>query len=204
MRLETIIYFSWSKATTDQSGSLFGKLQPKLNFNIAEDTETYIPIPYTVKNFHLGIQLPKDFVSKNDKQTEWEIPMVIEEPINPNSMPMYNKLMLYPKKQTKGMEFTHEELRGYNWFNSQGVSNELTERLDSVWLNKYENGIRLPPGFSDHNIEQDEMKHSAVDLDLDVNPDNARVLKLLLLAYPNSGGGEEVSFEERMKVQISI
>lgn len=145
----------------------------------------------------MGIQLPKGFVSKNDSQTEWEIPMVIEEPEITNSLPMYNKFLLYPKNTQKGMEFTHEELRGYNWFKQRGIVNALTVRCDSVWINNYENGIRLPPGFVNSNIKQDEMKMEEVDLKTESNEYFMMPLKFV---YPKGGNDLEMSLEERLKV----
>ena len=79
--------------------------------------------------------------------------------------------------------------------------NALTDRCDSVWVNKYENGIRLPPGFTSSNLKQDEMKVEDVDLSFEKNEHYKMPVKF---AYPNGGSGEEVSLEERLKVKFLL
>jgi hypothetical protein len=124
---------------------------PEMAFSIREDTVYCESIPYTVKPFDQGIQLPPNFVSHNNPQTQWKIPLVIEDTIRPCVIPLYDKFMLYPKS---GIEMSPEELRAYKYHKKHGNDNEFTKRCDEFWENSSEVGFRMPPGFVQKNEKQ--------------------------------------------------
>lgn len=156
----------WSKAKsgTGSKGNLFGKsgAQSEIGFDIMEDEEdTFDPIPYIVKTFHLGIQLPGTFVARNNpEKTKWNLPTCIEEPVVPNSIPIYDKFLLYPKP---GIEISLEELKAYRWFKARSITAPITERYDHILTNTVESGIRIPPGFVSKNIEQTKFENVEED-----------------------------------------
>jgi hypothetical protein len=142
----------WTKAKMGSNGALFPtKSAPEMAFSIPEDTACYEPIPYTVKYFDQGIQLPSNFVCRNNPQTQWKIPLVIEDAIRPCVIPLYDKFMLYPKS---GIEMSSEELRAYKYHNKNGNYNNFTRRCDEFWKSSLESGIRMPPGFFQKNEKQ--------------------------------------------------
>lgn len=152
----------WSKVKsgTGSQGNLFGKLgaQSEIGFDIMEDEkDTFDPISYIVKTFHLGIQLPETFIARNNpEKTNWDLPTCIEEPVVPNSIPMYDKFLLYPKP---GIEISLEEHKAYRWFKARLITSPITERYDHILLNTVESGIRIPPGFVSKNIIQSKFEN---------------------------------------------
>ncbi|CAO1417608.1 unnamed protein product [Diamesa tonsa] len=154
----------WSKAKSGigSKGNLFGKsgAQSEIGFEIMEDEEdTVDPIPYIVKTFHLGIQLPKTFVARNNpEKTKWNLPIFIQEPVIPNSIPMYDKFLLYPKPD---IEISLEELKAYRWFKARSITAPITERYDHILSNTVESGIRIPPGFVSKNMNQTKFESTA-------------------------------------------
>ena len=130
-----------------------------------DEEDSFDPIPYLVKTFHLGVQLPGTFVAKNNpEKTKWSIPICIEEPVVPNSIPMYDKFLLYPKP---GIEISLEELKAYRWFKARSITVPITECYDHILTNTVESGIRLPPGFVSKNIVQTQFKCAAEDITQD-------------------------------------
>lgn len=144
----------WSKGNASNKGGLFGKsgASSHLDFAIMEDDDLP-PIPCPVKLFELGIRLPPGFVRSNKPQKPWNIPIVIEEPLVPKAVPMYEKFLLYPNAQT---DISPDEYRAYKWFKDREMKGLLTEQYDHVWENKFETEIRIPPGFHKRNVKQDE------------------------------------------------
>ena len=144
----------WTKDNVSKKGGLFGKAgaSSHLNFAIMED-DVLPPIPCPQKLYELGVQLPPNFVSRNLPQKPWNIPMVVEEPLVPKAIPMYEKFLLYPNTYT---EISPDEYRGYKWFKDRGMKSPLTEQYDYIWENKYETEIRIPPGFPKCSVKQIE------------------------------------------------
>lgn len=148
----------WNKASKSSKNKLFDSksiVGSQPGFAIMED-ESLPPIPCNNKLYEKGCILPPNWVSKNKPQNPWNIPTVIEEPAVANSIPMYDKFLLYPSPD---IEISSEELKGYRWFKSRGdTSAKIILQLASVFENKYEYGARIMPGFQSKNIKQDNVK----------------------------------------------
>ncbi|KAG5682144.1 hypothetical protein PVAND_011517 [Polypedilum vanderplanki] len=150
----------WTKAKVKVKGkgvfttALIGATSS--NFNILEDDTIYEPILCPRKLYEKGICLPPGFISKNKPQKSWEVPIVIEESQIPNSIPKYDKFLTYP---ARGVEISLEEIRGYKWFKNQNKTSSLTVQYDFILTNKFENGCRIIPGFTNKNIEQSKINY---------------------------------------------
>ncbi|CRK98523.1 CLUMA_CG011876, isoform A [Clunio marinus] len=146
----------WTKAKAGHCQKLFSKTGTlQLSFPIMDDEEI-VPIPCKEKLFELGIKLPQGFVSRNLPQKPWNVATVIEEPQVPRSIPCYEKFLLYPQSQ---VEISADEYRGYKWFKDRNITNNLTRQYDSIWENKFETPIRIPPGFESKNVKQIEKEN---------------------------------------------
>lgn len=181
----------WNKAKLGKTGKLFGRAgatsQP--GFAIMED-EGMPPIPCKENLFVKGIQLSKNYVSRNLSQKEWNVPTVIDEPVSSRSIPLYEKFFLYPSKH---QEISADEYRGYKWFKDRGIIAPITEEHDSVWSNGYDYSIRIPPGFVAKNVPQVEKVNFAIFQHDEQSMDF--IVPLTKMYPPN---GEVISFEELM------
>lgn len=181
----------WSKGNGHKKGGLFGKAgsSSHLDFAIMED-DKLPPIHCPQKLFELGIQLPPGFVSHNKPQKPWNVPVVIEEPLVPRAIPMYEKFLLYPNAET---EISPEEYRGHKWFKDRGMNAPLREQYDHIWENKFESAIRIPPGFHKCNVKQVEEKIFKRFIESDESDPGVLQVPLHKI-YPE--GNDERSLEE--------
>lgn len=151
----------WTKAKLNKGKGLFGKscTTTQLDFDIMED-ENFLPeIPYNKRLFEKGIKLPSSFEARNRVQNKFNVPMIVEEPIQAKVIPRYNKFMVYPNVS---LEMSLEEYRGYRFFKKKGLTTSFTRQYDIFFENKYENGIRIIPGFVKNNHNQDEVMFGVV------------------------------------------
>lgn len=178
----------WTKARTGKHGSLFDKAaelhQPC--FNIMED-DNITPLPCPVNNFKSGVQLPPGHVFKNGCQKPWNVPIFVEEPVVPGAIPCYEKFLLYPNVST---EISADEYRAYKWFKDRGMAAPVTRSYENIWTNKFENNIRIPPGFVDKSTKQEKF---STELFIDSGEVSGFQLPFKGM-YP--GNGEVFSFEE--------
>lgn len=127
----------------------------KLPFDIMSDDDL-IPYPEEEKKrFALGIQLPSGFISKNLAQTPFDMPAHRDDEHKKNSIPAYNKFMLFPNKSKS---YSMEELHAYKWFSKKNITNNFTKVQDLVWGNGHSVPIRLPPHFQRSSLPQDAMQ----------------------------------------------
>ena len=181
----------WNKAKSGKHGNLFGKAgaSNQLDFAIMED-EILPPIPCLENLFKQGVQLPAGFVSCNKPQKPWNIPIFIEEPNEPRSVPCYDKFLCYPNVST---EISPEELWAYKWFKKREIQAPIVHDHDLIWSNVFENGARIPPGFVSKNVEQVEKEEFEMFVaDDDVTGFQTALVKI----YPKDG--EEFSLEENL------
>lgn len=180
----------WTKGKLGKTGKLFGKEDVKmpLDFNIMED-DNLPPIPCPEKLFEKGIQLPPNFVARNEPQPSFDIPMVVAEPAVPRAVPCYEKFLLYPNQTT---EISPDEYRGYKWYKDHGMTTRLTKQYDSIWANTFESGIRIPPGFVNRNMPQ--IEHQKIERFVATDEIQSFVFPIDWI-YPGENDGE-ISFEE--------
>lgn len=154
---------TWAKIKMSSTGKSI-----KSKFEIMEDdsnqNEALSPIPCKNKLYELGVQLPANFVARNKQQTNCtDIPMFVEDEPKPNTIPCYEKFLLYPNSHT---EISSEELRGFRWFMKKGeLSAPVVQKYSQLLINTFESGARLFPGFISHNliIEKEEKYPSELD-----------------------------------------
>lgn len=154
----------WNKAKSSKHNKLFNEktIGAQPGFSIMED-ESLPSISYSKKLYDQGCTLPANFVSTNKPQNPWNIPIVVEEPTAPNSIPCYDKFLLYPSSD---IEISLEESRAYRWFkNNDKMTAPIIHQHASVFENNYKHGARIIPGFVNKNIKQDIVKY---ELDYDI------------------------------------
>lgn len=179
----------WNKAKSSKHNKLFNDktigIQP--GFSIMED-ESLPPISYSKKMYEQGCKLSTSFVSTNKPQNPWNIPIVVEEPTAPNTIPCYDKFLLYPSSD---IEISLEESRAYRWFKSQDkMTAPIIHQHSSVFENNYVYGARIIPGFVSKNIKQDIIEY---ELDYDVN---CKSFKFPIKKMISKDGTTEYSIEE--------
>lgn len=161
----------WSKAQKDNrksSAKLFKNCnQSVVNFTIHadddDDDETdndapknpyKIPLCDPSTKFDLSIKLPPNFVRQSKPQTNFDVPLYVEEEILPFRVPAYDKIRICPRPDKL---FSIEELAAYNWFKRRNIKNKFTAAHDEYWCNGIEYPIRLPPLFARENLPQSIM-----------------------------------------------
>lgn len=133
----------WSSAKKGpQKCSLFPKKDKgndDIGFDICEDSVDAIRIDESMPESD-GIQLPPGFVSKNNPQDEFNVPLIIQE--QTAAVPEYLKHFCYPSSRVD-QEFSPEEILAYRYWKNQinyqecRVVTEMEEFMDAINLPKY-------------------------------------------------------------------
>lgn len=145
----------WNKAKIKSNPLFSGASSSKPAFPILEDDDLG-PIPLSEKDNHYirGIQLPKDFMSKNLPQEEFAFPLHRDEDPAKNTLYRYDKFMAFPAPDKC---YSLEEIFAYKWFNQRNIQNNFTRKQDAVWATEYGIPMRLPPHFVRKNAKQDDV-----------------------------------------------
>ncbi len=136
----------------------------KPDFEIMEDDSLIVPIECKNKLYELGAQLPKDFVSSNKPQkSSVDFPMIVDDPVQPNVIPFYDKFDAYPNSHT---EISPEELRGFRWFVKKKMLNApVVRQYSELLMNSFECGPRLFPGFVKSSVSSEKEVKYSTDLE---------------------------------------
>ncbi|EDW08405.1 uncharacterized protein LOC6578560 [Drosophila mojavensis] len=114
-------------------------------FPIHVDEKSLPPIVDPAGNQLKAFKPPSNFKAKNVKQDPWITPVTIEDQPDKNTLPCYNKCMLYPRPN---MEFSPEEYRAYCWFKQRNAQHPFVLRHDPWWGNDCALGVRRYPNFA--------------------------------------------------------
>lgn len=192
----------WSKAGAQQSTRMYTSACAP-SFPILEDMdletdEKLEPMPMTgaQNTYGKGIQLPRNFISKNEPLTPFPTSFFIEEPIVANSYPAYDKCMLFPKPEKS---FSIEELAAYRWYKRVKQHNAFTDEQDLVWLNEPSVGIRLYPQFmsENDNVENEKWNTKRYLVEDSIQPGKCQFAFNINHTYPKNSD-EEFTNEDRL------
>ncbi|XP_037039331.1 uncharacterized protein LOC119076591 isoform X2 [Bradysia coprophila] len=185
----------WSKASSRKSVFHNVHGNSALKFAILEDDLEQPPIklaPLPPDNGNLAINLPKNFVRKNDPQTPFELAAYVEEVVDLHTIPAYPKFYLQPNAK---ICFQPEELRHYKRLKAKNISNEFTEHRDIYWGVGSTLPARFLPNFPRQNKPQTEMETEWPDISL-IPCDQVFVCNLRAM-YPKDSK-LEVPFEQNI------
>ncbi|EDW01511.1 uncharacterized protein LOC6560139 [Drosophila grimshawi] len=178
---------AWSKP--HKHGRIFGSTAAHdPAFAIHVDEKTHPPIIDPEGNDIKPFKSPANFVPKNVPQTAWVTPVTIEDEPDGNTLPCYNKCMLYPRPN---MEFSPEEYRAYCWLKSRSDQHPYVLRNESWWSNGPAYGVRRYPNFASVSKPQ-----ARDELDAYYKPPVAPSITTLLDKIYNDEQQQEYQLEE--------
>lgn len=178
---------AWSKP--HKHGKIFGSAaQHEPGFAIHVDEKSLPPIVDPDGNQLKAFKPPPNFRAKNVKQDPWITPVTIEDEPDKNTLPCYNKCMLYPRPN---MEFSVEEYRAYCWFKRRDNQHRYVLRNASWWANDCALGVRRYPNFA--SVSQPQPRD---ELDAYYKPPNVPALEPLLAKIYNDVEQQEYQLEE--------
>lgn len=186
----------WSKPSSRKSVFHNVHGNSTLKFAILEDNIEQPPIkfkPLPPDSGNLAINLPKDFVRKNDPQTSFAILACNEDVVGLRTMPAYQKFYLHPNADVC---FQPEELRQYQRLKERNISNDFTKSRDKYWGIGSTVGARVLPNFPRQNQPQTDMETERPDISL--IPSHIRFECNLSALYPKDSKSE-LQFEENMR-----
>ncbi|EDW58751.2 uncharacterized protein BubR1 [Drosophila virilis] len=157
-------------------------------FPIHVDEKALPPIVDPDGNMLKPFKYPPNFKPKNTSQEPWVTPVTIEDEPDTNTLPCYNKCMLYPRPN---MEFSPEEYRAYCWFRRRNEQHPYVLRNEAWWGNGAAFGVRRYPNFA--SISKPQARD---ELDAYYKPPAVPSLATLLDKVYNDEEQQEYQLEE--------